>query len=183
MIGHPATIQTMLEIGATVVPSPPLPEQCNCLACRLSLKATGSWNDGDSTWWRACRMASCEEKKNSDSALRQHERSHFGSPNNYRCLVHHCAASQKPIGRFGELQRHYKQVHCEVPKKHFCRVTWCKYHKIGFTRRDKLTDHGRNIHNGKPAPGKAMRVLKPAVARRDRSGYKAQDESSDAGQI
>ena len=98
------------------------------------------------------------------------ERGHYGQPKEYTCLEQNC---QVVTRYFGDLKRHYKAKHCTNPNKEQfpCPVVWCKYSgNNGFARKDKLKSHYRNIHEGKPGPAKAGRVLKPATLRPKVSG-------------
>ena len=99
-----------------------------------------------------------------------HERRHYGQSGKYTCLELDCQVVTK---QFGDLRRHYKAKHCTNPNKEQfpCPLVWCKYSgNNGFARKDKLKSHYRNIHEGKPGPAKAGRVLKPATLRPKVSG-------------
>ena len=109
-----------------------------------------------------CHFPSCLY---SDPDLHQfllHERRHYIQNGKYTCLEQGCQAVTQG---FFELRRHYKK-HCTSPDKEqfSCPVPWCKYSgNNGFLRNDKLKSHYRNIHEGKPGPLKAGRVIKPAT--------------------
>ena len=104
------------------------------------------------------------------SELCDHERGHYTRSGKYTCLEQNCQGATE---EYGDLRRHYKTKHCTNPNKEQfpCPVVWCKYSgNNGFARKDKLKSHYRNIHEGKPGPAKAGRVLKPATLRPKVSG-------------
>lgn len=128
---------------------------CACISC-LKL--------GNGFAWRIkCCFPGCHESKRMyGSDLLKHEKSHYGQPGKYTCLEQDCQIVTK---NFGDLKRHYKAKHCTNPNKEQfpCPVPWCKYSgSNGFARKDKLKSHYNNIHEGKPAPAKAGRAIKPA---------------------
>ena len=117
-----------------------------------------------------CRFLGCEFSQYHDQGSLNHERSHYGHPGKYTCLEQNCHVVTK---NFGDLKRHYK-VHCTNPKKEQfpCPVLLCKYSgNNGFARKDKLKSHYRNVHEGKPGPVKAGRVIKPATLKPQVSGF------------
>lgn len=114
-----------------------------------------------------CRFPSCQTTLSnlpySRLICQAHERGHYGVPGKYTCLEQNCQAVTK---NFGDLKRHYKTNHCTSPdKQQFpCPKPWCKYSgSNGFARKDKLKSHYQNVHEGKPGPVKAGRVIKPAT--------------------
>lgn len=144
-------------------------KDCTCISCcKLS---TG--------WARAllaqlkfkCRFPSCQTLLDgSITGFYEHERRHYGQPGKYTCLEQSCPVVTK---NFGDLKRHDKAKHCTNPNKeqYPCPVLWCKYSgSNGFARKDKLKSHYKNIHEGKSAPAKAGRVIKPATLRPKVSG-------------
>lgn len=113
-----------------------------------------------------CRFPSCQTtsfEPYSRLACAEHEKSHYGQPGKYTCLEQDCQAVTK---NFGDLRRHCKTTHCTSPNKQSfpCPEPWCKYSgSNGFARKDKLKSHYQNVHEGKPGPVKAGRVIKPAT--------------------
>ena len=81
----------------------------------------------------------------------------------FSCAVGNCRFSSK---RWSDLIRHTTARHCKSPSKFVCSVIGCKYHGEGngFTRKDKLTEHYRSMHQGQKVPGQAGRAIKPAPA-------------------
>ena len=147
---------------------------CSCIAC-LSVGAhTTTFKD-----WRdrgmSCLLPHCNPSTGWHS-VHLHERSHFHTANGdaFRCLEPDCPFSSK---RWPDLVRHYTVKHCTNPKKfrYPCPVVWCKYSgENGFTRKDKLKSHYKNIHEGKPGPAvKGGRVIKPALLKPRVSGLDA----------
>lgn len=134
--------------------------ECACIAC-LSVGALKDWPDQG----MSCRFPDCSyfTENHSDHIL--HERDHFQKAGNaaFRCVEQVYSFSSK---RWPDLVRHYTVKHCTSPKKfqYPCPVLWCKYSgSNGFARKDKLKSHYKNIHEGKPGPVKAGRVIKPAT--------------------
>lgn len=144
---------------------------CTCISCCKIAKEAylyGGWFN-DAEW--DCRFPNCQNYRTfSLSELYEHERSHYGQPGKYTCLEQDCYVVTK---NFGDLKRHDEAKHCTNPNKerYSCPVLWCKYSGgNGFSRKDKLKSHYRNIHEGKPAPAKAGRIVKPAPLRPKVSG-------------
>lgn len=144
-------------------------KDCTCISC-CKISSSGP---GGLVWIRnegyRCRLPSCQTFLSLDD-LQKHEKSHYGQPGKYTCLEQDCHAVLK---NFGDLKRHDKAKHCTNPNKlqYPCPVLWCKYSgSNGFTRKDKLKSHYKNIHEGKSAPAKAGRVIKPATLRPKVSG-------------
>lgn len=108
-------------------------------------------------WWPpACEKRSIHEKA--------HYRSVPGDKkSSYACAVQNCRFSSK---RWSDLRRHTTATHCDNPPKFACSVIGCKYNGEGngFTRKDKLTDHCRSMHQGQKINGQAVRAIKPAPA-------------------
>lgn len=119
-----------------------------------------------------CRFHGCDsENKHYKyvSHLAKHERSHYGNPGDYRCPEAECYT--KAV-KFADLKRHVQVTHCTNPLKFPCHVLGCKYGgDNGFARKVKLKSHHRNVHEGKIAPRKANRRIKPKT-----SGQAAQEE-------
>lgn len=134
--------------------------ECSCIAC-LSVGALKDWPDHG----MSCRFPDCSyfTKGHSDHIL--HERGHFQQAGfaTFRCVEQVCLFTSK---RWPDLVRHYTVKHCTSPTKfrYPCPVIWCKYSgNNGFARKDKLKSHYKNVHEGKPGPVKAGRVIKPAT--------------------
>lgn len=97
-----------------------------------------------------------------------HEKTHYqrgpknpGTP--FSCTVENCRFSSK---RWSDLHRHTTAKHCKNPPKFACLVIGCKYNGEGngFIRKDKLTDHYKNMHQGQKFRGQTVRAIKPAPA-------------------
>ena len=79
----------------------------------------------------------------------------------YRCPEPHCGGLSSKTR--ADLIRHTKSVHCKAADKHSCNYFGCnRKGDNGFVRNDKLMDHVRRVHKGKPGPGKAGRAIRPA---------------------
>lgn len=101
----------------------------------------------------------------------RHETSHYSTFGNYKCTAQYCPRAGKPFKRLPDLIRHCKGAHCKRPEKFPCQVIGCKYSgDRGFTRKDKLKSHVKNIHDGEFVPGKAMRKIQPAALSSDVTG-------------
>ena len=144
---------------------------CTCISC---LKIGTDWYSALKVTGRdlKCHFPGCLTLTNFSniSNFYVHERCHYGQSGKYTCLEQNCQVVTK---NFGDLRRHDKAKHCTNPNKEQfpCSVVWCKYSgDNGFARKDKLKSHYRNIHEGKPGPAKAGRVLKPATPRPKVSG-------------
>ena len=133
---------------------------CSCTACVFS-KLPCEY--GEET---CCRYAACEEKEVHGASFvngYHHERSHFGKPGNYRCQAKYCPLANKAFKRWPDLLRHSSVAHCQNTAIFTCHVLGCKYREKGFSRKDKLTSHIKNVHTGKAIPGKRLRELQPTV--------------------
>ena len=144
-------------------------KDCTCISCCGACLFSNLVYFGNEGY--RCRFPSCQEFATFYvGELCGHEKSHYGQPGKYTCLEQDCHAVLK---NFGDLKRHDKAKHCTHPNKeqYPCPVLWCKYSgSNGFTRKDKLKSHYKNIHEGKSAPAKAGRVIKPATLRPKVSG-------------
>ena len=131
-------------------------KHCTCISClKIGSDLTGPKK-------RMCHLPGCNSYLSVWEAY-WHEQRHYIQNGKYTCLEQGC---QAVTTEFYELKRHYKK-HCTSPdKEQFpCPVLWCKYSgNNGFLRKDKLKSHYRNIHEGKPGPLKAGRVIKPRVS-------------------
>ena len=85
---------------------------------------------------------------------------HYGKPGDWRCREVACKFGTK---RFSDFKRHSSSKHCIKPKNLGCPVLECKYHQLGFTRKDKLKSHLDKVHKGNFRPGKPNQVIKPKV--------------------
>lgn len=151
-------------------------EDCTCISClgigiRKGLASSSGGSFG-------CRFPGCPYRYNHHpfwysyptAPFYEHEKSHYGQTGKYICLEQTCQVATK---NFGDLKRHDKAKHCSNPtKEQFpCPVLECKYSgNNGFARKDKLKSHYKNIHEGKPGPVKAGRVIKPATLKPQVSG-------------
>ncbi len=169
--GENLTLLPTRESSRSVAPDPANgfspPMGCSCISCL----GIGAYMSFDSEGYK-CRFPSCSHtfEWNFNKKCNSHERSHYGQPGKYTCLAQDCHAVTK---NFGDLRRHDKAKHCTNPNKEQfpCPVLWCKYSgNNGFARKDKLKSHYRNIHEGKPGPAKAGRVIKPATLKPQVSG-------------
>ena len=165
--GEACTIPSVQESSQSFPPGPAsldAPEKhCTCIGC-LKISWYGGQSRNSSEKFK-CRFPGCLTSETSRRNLWYHETSHYkyyGTGGRYKCLEQDCRTVTVD---FYELKRHYKK-HCTIPdKEQFpCPVLWCKYSgNNGFLRKDKLKSHYKNIHEGKPGPFKAGRVLKPAT--------------------
>lgn len=112
-----------------------------------------------------CRFPGCQERfkmswvYDAYPKFAEHERTHFGKLRDYHCLEKGCQLKTK---KFADLRRHYTVRHCTNAMKYPCPILGCKYGgDNGFTRKDKLQSHQRNVHQGKVVLGKAFRPIKP----------------------
>ena len=126
-----------------------------------------------------CRYPGCKTRyiffpyrgSHQDREGHLHERSHYEALGNYHCREDHCSAKAKS---WNDLIRHTKSTHCKRSTKIPCPYAWCKRGgDNGFPRKDKLTSHIRNVHEGKMLTGEAGRSIKPAAQDEAGAGYKA----------
>lgn len=144
-------------------------KNCTCIDClRIFKEREYDWyQDGG----YRCHFPGCQTQDIDFSKIKDHEKSHYGQPGKYTCIEQSCHTITK---NFGDLKRHDKAEHCTSPNKEQfpCPVLWCKYSgNNGFARKDKLKSHYKNIHEGKPGPVKAGRVIKPATLKPHVSGF------------
>lgn len=157
-----------------------VPDQvCTCAACFRSYTCPSDlfWERGHPerlSWKFGCRITGCQWTTDGDRLvgiatrlsalywLLEHEKrsDHYGKPGDYRCPETGCKFVTK---RSTDLRRHSSSKHCIKPQIFKCTVLDCKYHETGFARKDKLTSHHQNVHQGKPQPGKANQAIKPKV--------------------
>lgn len=156
-----------------VLSSTSLSKKCACILC-LGIGTIDYANPGP----LHCHFASCSWVK----ILRDHVwlrcldydkyfihvKTHYRQePNNqctpFVCPVEPCRFKSK---RWSDLSRHTTAKHCDNPAKFACSVIGCKYNGEGngFTRKDKLIAHYKNMHHGQKVPGQAVRAIKPAPA-------------------
>ncbi len=146
--------------------------RCSCMSCLLLgllkdilLRQPNVFRDlprnRESTF--VCRFPGCQEQitESFGRAAPQavyHERRHFGNLGEYHCLE----GCQTTTKNFADLRRHYTVRHCTNAIKYPCPIVGCKYGgDNGFTRKDKLKSHHRNVHQGNAVPGKTFRAIKP----------------------
>ena len=150
------------QASSTASPS----KQCACIVC-LEIGfcysnigqphcrfARCAWTTKNNSWWEARGLA--------------HERTHYqrgpiNSQTPFSCLGENCRYRSK---RWSDLRRHTTAKHCNDPAKFACSVIGCKYNGDGngFTRKDKLTDHYKNMHQGQRPRGQAARPIMLAQA-------------------
>ena len=147
-------------------------KNCACIVCLGIGSQPLLWDNGF-----RCRSEECNYISDiPDYSLRKyyiqhmirHERSHYKQDRKidespFYCPVKNCRFSTK---RWMDLYRHTTARHCNNPAKFECSVLGCKYHGEGngFTRKDKLADHCRKMHQGQMVPRQVARTLKPAPA-------------------
>lgn len=141
--------------------------KCTCLIC-LSLgtrrdilfEPTGFVRNSLACRYPGCqRLIKPEFLQDLPSKSAEHEQTHFGNLGKYHCLEEGCQTTTK---NFADLRRHYNGRHCINAIKYPCPIVGCKYGgDNGFTRKNKLKSHQRNVHQGKGVPGKAFRPIKP----------------------
>lgn len=112
--------------------------------------------EGHSGWYWGARIRVPHEKTH-------HQRGPKNLQTPFSCLVGNCRYTSK---RWPDLLRHTTHKHCNNPAKFACSVIGCKYNGEGngFTRKDKLMDHCKSMHQGQKIPGKAVRAIRPAPA-------------------
>ena len=95
----------------------------------------------------------------------KHFKSHFqGENKRFSCNIPGCKTT---FLRWSELKRRSKS-HCRHAQRFPCDVFGCRYGgSNGFSRRDKLLNRKRNVHEGKAAPNQAMRKLEPKSSQMD----------------
>ncbi|CAF9928485.1 hypothetical protein IMSHALPRED_007663 [Imshaugia aleurites] len=174
----PASNVSQTEIGRDVSPQDSdklknlVPDQvCTCAAClngyRCPEHLRGREAHPDCVF--GCRVTGCQwtintlvHQQNSLECLFWHEKrkSHHGKPGDYRCRETGCKFVTK---RWSDFKRHTSSKHCIKPQKLDCPVLSCKYHQIGFARKDKLKSHYQTVHEGKLLPGKPNQAIKSKV--------------------
>ena len=171
--GAVCTIPSDQESSPSLASAPEVLEasesSCSCIGC-LKIHNYGSPSVKYGSHENECRFPGCVISKTDMTELCSHEMSHYETLGNYKCLEQDCRIVTR---FFSELRRHYKK-HCTSPDKEIfsCPVLSCKYSgNNGFLRKDKLKSHYRNIHEGKPGPVKASRVIKPATLKPRVSGF------------
>lgn len=134
---------------------------CLCLACILDnplLRDTGSNIH--------CRIPSCGVQirdfiDRAHDRIRKHECEHFYQAGRYMCPIENCRSTSK---RPNDLVRHQRSQHCTRREKFPCKVIGCRYSgDNGFTRKDKLRSHFKNVHEGRALPGRSLRNILPAL--------------------
>ncbi len=74
------------------------------------------------------------------------ERNRFLHEGKYKCNASYCTRSFK---RWEDLTRHVSSVHCKNPPRFPCPILWCKHSgENGFTRKDKMKSHYKEVHEG-----------------------------------
>ena len=165
--GRDASTQNSNELEAQV---------CTCAACLTSSGWRSQYrrelyrHPERSSWTLRCRVTGCQWTTKGDAKMNPndlykryyHEQSqrgdHYGRPGDYRCPEAGCKSVTK---RWSDFMRHSSSKHCIEPKNFECPILDCKYHHIGFTRKDKLKSHHQNVHAGRLQPGKPNQAIKP----------------------
>lgn len=98
-------------------------------------------------------------------AIKEHEWSHHVEKQpggRLACKQDHCKYTTK---RILDLKRHCKSKHCANPERLPCPVLWCKYSNDnnGFTRKDKLNSHLKNVHANNAPRGQTLKNLQPKI--------------------
>lgn len=152
-----------------------VPDQvCTCAACLHGYRCPGHLYGLGGHPERisrtfACRVTGCQwttkdlpqyKYWSNLERLHRHEHNcpHYGKSGNWRCPETGCKFVTK---RWNDLKRHSSSKHCIKPKTFECPILSCKYHQIGFTRKDKLKSHCQNVHAGMLQPGKPNQAIKP----------------------
>lgn len=140
-------------------------KECACMVC-LGIGIFESNSRGPTP--HLCHFAGCRWYPIPGDHRAKHAKTHYrrgpkNSQTPFYCLVENCRFSSK---RWSDLRRHTTAKHCNSPNTFACSVIGCKYHGEGngFTRKDKLTAHYKNMHQGQKIPGQAARAIKPAPA-------------------
>lgn len=131
----------------------------NC-ACMLCMKI-GIVDWSLSIKVRKCRVVGCTIAVNDHlhpyDLIIDHERTHFKDNGKHHCREARCTSS---YNRWDDLLRHTNSKHCLNPPRFHCSEIDCQYHSgNGFTRKDKLQSHIKNMHQGRP---KFSRPAQPA---------------------
>lgn len=135
--------------------SPSSDGNCTCILCMKI--GTVDWESYRHS--RKCRIVGCTNARNFysyNTDLFQHEKTHFKDNGKYHCREVRCTSS---YNRWDDLLRHTKTKHCLNSPRFYCSEIDCQYHSgNGFTRKDKLRSHYKNMHQGRP---KFTRPAKP----------------------
>jgi len=114
-----------------------------------------------------CKMKDCTFSMEQDSQILSHYLAEHRLPvksteTRYICRERRCQFTSK---RWSDLLRHCSAKHCTRSKKFSCPILWCKYNgnTHGFSRKDKLQSHMRNVHEGKVASKKARGQALPKI--------------------
>ena len=133
---------------------------CDCLKCLLvGAFDRSSYGPGQ----YICRFPDCKESRSWRSDRSSHEKQHFVCSGRYACNASDCTRSFK---RWDDLVRHTTSEHCLNPVKYPCLVVGCRFGgENGFVRKDKLTSHRKNVHEGELVftQAGAPRSIRPAV--------------------
>jgi len=147
---------------------------CTCLACIQEKPFVFV-----STFRVACRLAACSQTVFYSSGdcvgyrprpyiLLSHEKTHFDHHGRCKCAETDCGHSTK---QFRDLIRHYRAKHCTKTPEFPCDVLGCKFGgENGFHRKDKLTSHYKNMHQGQAVSMARCRNILPAPAENEVSG-------------
>ena len=161
---------------ATVRKNPPPAEvgivggDCNCISCKIKLRFQKAiklkTSDGIYSYypchfqWCGCGLF-CFNDVWAIHNWKKHYITHLKQDGKYTCGDGDC---KRAFSRSVDFFRHSNDVHCKYAQKFPCDVFGCKYGgDNGFRRKDKLTSHKRNVHDGKPTgtSGRLPRTIKP----------------------
>ena len=116
--------------------------RCDCIVC------TNVGGHPHTTYGHGyrCRFTDCGKTTATFDFLEKHEKRHFLHEGGYKCNASNCTRSCK---RFTDLTRHVTSVHCKNPQKFPCPMFWCRHSgENGFTRKDKMKSHYKEVHEG-----------------------------------
>lgn len=127
---------------------------CHCTLCIiwLAYSIRLGWQEGLNV---QCPFPSCSE----DVYTKDHLESHFLRSGMYHCDDQSCTQKCK---RWADLKRHILTHHCLEANKFPCGFPGCERGgENGFTRKDKMNEHVKNVHQGVGIPPKNPRRLAP----------------------
>ena len=163
---------------ATISKNPPPVEvgiaagDCDCINCTIELHFQEAaalkvpFGSTSHCFKYPCHLQICKFETISHQywakgEWKRHYCSHFKQDGKYTCDDGDC---KRAFSRSVDFFRHSNDVHCKCAQKFPCDVFGCKYGgDNGFRRKDKLTSHKRNVHDGKAtvASGRLPRSIKP----------------------
>ncbi|KAL9112907.1 MAG: hypothetical protein Q9187_007699 [Circinaria calcarea] len=143
--------------ASVVIPPNAAGNDCTCIVCTFTKCYKQRYKPGG----YQCVITGCRYSEWWAPDMKKHVKTHYLQSDRFPCDAPGC----KTISvRWSDFLRHYKSNHCSRPQKFPCDVIGCKYGgDNGFPRKDKLTSHKRNVHQGNAAPRKQPRAIKPKV--------------------